>query len=120
MKFSRLLKESKLFWPSTIRIEDGELRAEGGGFFPTLSKVWGEVEVVQSSINEWHGLMSWVVFSGFHSIACSRLAAGNTTQVMFYELEQSYMAAKFNQNLKVVYPSWPKQMRCQYVDDSRS
>lgn len=120
MKFSRLFKESKLFWPAEIRIDDGKLRSEGGGSFPSLSKVWDEAEFAQSSINEWHSLMSWVIFCGFHKEACNKLAGGDTSPVKLAELEKQYMASKYSESLKIVYPSWPKQMRSQYVDDTRS
>ena len=120
MKFSRLFKESSLFWPAEIRIDDGESKKGGGAYFQTLSKVWDEVELVQSDINEWHSLMSWIVFCGFHKAACERLSSGNVFPVKFSELDRQYMAERYSENLRVVYPSFPSHMRSQYVDDTHS
>ena len=120
MKFSRLLKEGRLFWPSEVRIDDGELRDGGGGYFPTLSKIWDDVEATQSKINEWHNLMSWIVFCGFHKAACERRSSGAASPVKFSELDRRYMASGFAENLHVTYPSLPRHMRSQYVDDTKS
>ena len=117
MKFSRLFKESRLFWPSEIIISDGELRKGGGGFFPTLNRVWDEVEEVQSKINEWHNIMSWAMFCGFHKAACQRLQDGDLSPVKYSEIDRRYIESKMSENLKVVYPSYPKYMRSQYVND---
>ena len=120
MKFSRLLRESRLFWPHEIRIDDGGVEKGGGGYFPTLSAIWDDVEVRQNEINEWHSLMSWIVFCGFYKAACERKKAGNAKTVRFSELDQKYMATKLAENLKAVYPSFPRQMRSQYIDDTKS
>ncbi len=114
MKFSRLLKESRLFWPSEIDISDGVLQAEGRASFPNLFEIWSKTEESQAQINEWHALMSWAVFCGFHRAASEHLSREDLSPVKFFEIDRKYVALKVYESLKAVYPSYPKQMRSQY------
>lgn len=118
MKFSRLLKESRLYWPSQVSIEDGELKDNGGGFFPTLSKTWDRSELLQNEVNEWHSLMSWVIFCGFHRAACESLRSGSTNPVRYSDLNRQYMQGRLQESLQATYPSWPKHMRSQFRADA--
>ena len=120
MKFSRLFKESTLFWPAEIAISDGQLRSDGGGYFPTLNAVWAKVEEAQSQINDWHDLMSWAMFCGFHKAACEHLKNGDLTPVKIAEVSRTYVESIICESLMSVYPSWPKQMRSQYRNNLKS
>lgn len=120
MKFSRLYKESKLFWPTEIPIDDGELLKGDGGYFPTLSKILRKTEESQNKINNWHQLMSWAIFCGFHKKAVTHLKNGNLSPVKFSELDQSYVESKVSESLRTVYPSWPRHMKAQYVNNAKS
>lgn len=120
MKFTRLFKESKLFWPAEISISDGQLRSEGRGLFPTLNAAWNKAEGSQSKVNEWHELMSWAIFCGFHKAACEHLKNKDFSPVKFSELDRNYIESKLSESLKSVYPSWPKQMRSQYINNVNS
>lgn len=120
MKFSRLYNESKLFWPSEIPIEDGELREGNGGYFPSLSLTWQKAESAQHKINDWHEIMSWVIFCGFYKAACEHLKSGNLSPVKISELDQPYMATRVIESLSIPYGSWPKYMRGQFKNDTTS
>jgi hypothetical protein len=114
VKFSRLLKESRLFWPSEVDISDGVIQEGGKASFGNLSEVWNKAEESQSRINEWHTLMSWAVFCGFHRAAQERLSNGDLSPLKFSDIDRHYVALKVSESLKMVYPSYPKQMRSQY------
>lgn len=120
MKFSRLFKESQLFWPAEIPIDDGYFQGDDGGFFPTLSAVWDKSEKLQSQINEWHGLMSWAIFCGLHKAACEHLKNGDLSPVRLVEIDRVYVESKISEAFKSVYPSWSKQMKTQYVNDVKT
>lgn len=114
MKFSRLLRESQLFWPSSINISDGELKGSDGGYFPTLSKEWNLAEERQQKINEWHDIMSWPIFCGFHKLACEKLKRNDIPLMYFNEIDFDYVESKLLESLNATYPSWSKYMRIQY------
>jgi len=117
MKFSRLIKESRLFWPQEISIVDGELLGENSGNFPTLSSTWDRVEQLQDKVNEWHEIMSYVIFCGFHKQAVDKLTNGDSSAVKFNEINFHYVNLRLQEHLSQVYPSWPRAMRNQYVGD---
>ncbi len=116
MKFSRLIKESRLFWPDEIAISDGV----GKKAFPNLCEVWSASEEHQNEINDWHNIMSWAIFCGFDERARDKIKSDDLSPVKFSEIDLMYVESVFNHNLNVVYPSWPKQMRSQYVNDINS
>ncbi|WP_226645332.1 hypothetical protein [Microbulbifer variabilis] len=120
MKFSRLIKESRLFWPREISISDGELIGEGRGTFPTLLSTWDRVEKLQDRVNEWHEIMSYAIFCGFHKQAIEKLTSGAMPVVTFDEIDFKYVGLKVIEHLSQVYPSWPKSMRHQFVHDIHS
>jgi hypothetical protein len=120
MKFRRLLHESKLFWPSEIVISDGKLHDNGGGYFPTLSGVWERAEETQQNLNDWHNLMCWAIFCGYHKLACERLKGDDLTPLQFQNIDFQYVERKLLESLMGSDPSWPKQMRSQYRNDKHS
>ncbi|MBN58915.1 MAG: hypothetical protein CMI04_14625 [Oceanospirillaceae bacterium] len=120
MKLSRLIRESRLFWPSQVVISDGGLGEQGRGYFPTLCGVWDKAEIGQSKINEWHNLMSYVIFCAFHKAAYEKLSSGNKDPVRFDELDRFYMEKRILDHFRSVYPSWPKYMRNNFVNDFKS
>jgi hypothetical protein len=123
MKLSRLIRESRLFWPSQVIISDGELGEQGRGYFPTLCGAWDKAELVQSELNDWHDwhdLMSYVIFCAFHKAACEKLSSGNKDPVKFDELDRLYMEKRILDHFRSVYPSWPKHMRNNFINDFKS
>lgn len=116
MKFSRIFKETKLIWPREIFIGDGELRSDGGGYFPTLSRVWDEAEVRSEKWSDWHQLMVWCIFGGFHRLARETLENGGNT-VYFTDIDKRYVEAKFRENLFSNGAGYGRQMRRAYTND---
>jgi|SRR5690606_26359044 len=116
MKFSRVFKETKLLWPKEIFVGDGELRDGGGGYFPTLSKKWDEAEARAEKWSEWHQLMVWSIFGGYHRLACEALAKGAET-VHFDQISKRYVEKKFRDNLFSNSAGYGRQMRRAYVND---
>ena len=119
MKFHRLIKESKLFWPTEIIISDGCIDSDNSGYFPTLNVIWNFAEKNQDKINPWHEIMSWAIYCGFHKLACERINDKNPT-IYFHDLDFKYVELKFTeslymQNRKNKSPlNYPKQIRRQY------
>ena len=89
MKFSRLKRESALFWPKEIDISDGEFVGENGARFPTMIAIKDRVEEHQGTINEWHSIMSWSVFVGYHTAAKEKLKNGDLSKVRFSDIDWS-------------------------------
>ena len=117
MKFSRVYKESKLFWPSTVFVGDGELREGGGGFFPTLSEVWRNAELSGEKWSEWHQLMVWAIFGGYHDLAIQALKEGKT-HIHKKDLNAKSIEKTFSENLFTpTAPCYPRQMKRAYKND---
>jgi hypothetical protein len=114
MKFRRLVKESNLFWPSEIIISDGKLHDSGGGYFPALSEVCRKAEDTQQGSNDWHNLMCWAIFCGFHRLACKKFKVNDLSFIKYCDIDFQYVEQKLIESLMGTYPSWPKYMRSQY------
>jgi hypothetical protein len=117
MKFHRLIRESKLFWPSEILISDGSAKNENEGFFPTLNKVWNNAEFKQERINSWHEIMSWAIFCSFHKLACQKVILNDLSPIKFNDIDMSFVEIKFIESLYSQNSgklNWPKQIRRQY------
>lgn len=69
MKSQILFDEMMDRWPETIRIDDARGAVDGGGMFPTLSRIWNEVEADVSDADEWRKLASWSFFQAAHKLA---------------------------------------------------
>ena len=120
MKFSRIYRETKLFWPSSVLINDGELRSSGGGYFPSLSKAWDKAEESAEKWSEWHQLMVWAIFGGFHSLAIREFEKGSL-RIMKKDIDCRYIEEKFAENLFTdTQPGYPRQMRRAYKNDLKS
>lgn len=117
MKLTRLIKQSRLFWPREISILDGRLLGEGRGVFATLDATYERVELRQSRVNEWHEIMSYAIYCGFHKRAMEKMASGSASIVRFDDIDFEYVALKVNAHLSQVYPSWPRWMKRQFVND---
>jgi hypothetical protein len=119
MKFSRLKRESALFWPKEIDISDGEFVGENGARFPTMIAIKDRVEEHQGTINEWHSIMSWSVFVGYHTAAKEKLKNGDLSKVRFSDIDWSVVERHFSGTL-FGPNNWPRVMRSQYVNDQKS
>jgi hypothetical protein len=120
MKFSRLLREGKLFWPHKIYVGDGELQEEDGVYFPTLSDAWNKAEELENNLNEWHELMSWAIFCGAHKLACEALKLGGVEYIYIKDIDHNYVQTQFSESLLGIHSGWTKQTRTQYVNDYNS
>ena len=116
MKFSRIFKETKLIWPREIFIGDGELSENGRGLFPTLSREWDEAEVRSEKWSDWHQLMVWCIFCGYHKLACKTLKEGGNT-VNFTNIDKFYVERRFRENLFSNTAGYGRQMRRAYIND---
>src|SRR5690606_9185832 len=70
-----LYNEALGLWPDTIDISDGR-SLEDGILFSRLNRIWYDVENLATPKGEWHQLMTWVIFSTFHSIAKQKFFEG--------------------------------------------
>lgn len=107
----------KLFWPKVIDISDGELRNDGGGYFPILSQAWNKAEASTDKWSEWHQLMVWALFCGYHKLACESLS-NNQTKILFSDIDKKYVEQKLSESLfATTEPNYPRQMRRAYKND---
>lgn len=118
MKFSKIFAEAQRCWPYQIDISDGELREGGGGYFPTLSKIWDVAELNSKHLSEFHQTMIWAIFCGFHRNAVSDLHTGGKV-VCKKNLDLNYVEHKFSESALNGGPYY-KQVRNLYVNDLRS
>jgi len=116
MKFSRIYRESKLLWSSAINIDDGKLHQNGGATFPQLSRAWDNAESAVESWSEWHQLMVWCQFCGFHQQAKEAFKNKQKT-VNFNEIDKGYVESTFSENLYSSNTRYKRQMRRAYVND---
>lgn len=116
MKFSRIYRETKLLWPSSVFIEDGELREGGGGYFPTLNEIWTDVECASENWSEWHQLMVWCIFCGYHKLACEGLV-NLVNEVTFNNIDRRYVESRFTESLFSPDTEYRRQMKRAYVND---
>ena len=75
MKFETLYNDALGMWPDTIDVSDGK-PAEHGILFKKLSGIWNNIGVLAEKKGEWCQLMTWIIFSNFHSIAKRRFFEG--------------------------------------------
>lgn len=111
MKFSRILKETRLIWASKINITDGTL-SEEGGYFPQLSAEWDLAEKRVSSLNEFNELMVWAIFCGLHKLAIETLKSGGN-EISIRNIDHRYVEHKFAESLK----NYERALRNSYVND---
>ena len=117
MKFTRIFKETMLFWPSTIDISDGELLNDNSASFPTLSQVWDKAELSAGRWSEWHQLMVWAIFCGLRKLAMEELSKGSVA-IKKNKIDVKYVEKKFSENLFTnAQPCYPRQMRRAYKND---
>ena len=69
MKSQTLFDEMMDRWPETIRIDDARGVVDGAGMFPTLSRIWNQVEADVSDSDEWRKLAAWSFFQAAHKLA---------------------------------------------------
>jgi len=117
MKFSRIFKETKLFWPSTIEISDGEQRDDGSAIFPCLVHAWEKAEISAEKWSELHQLMVWAIYGGLHRLAKNEYANG-ASKIEKSNIDVKYVENKFSENLFTkIEPMYPKQYRNIYKND---
>ncbi len=114
MKFSRLIRESKLFWPKEIDISDGEIIKKGSARFPTLSEVRERAAENQCLINEWHGLFNWCVFVGYHSAARHKIERGEADIVRLSEIDWDLVESHLLETLNSTENWWPRRFKRQF------
>lgn len=78
MKFSELYKKAIKLWPEQIDISDGKSDVNGI-IFRNLSSVWDNAEEKAKVKGEWYDLITWIIFSNFHSIARKNFNKGVMT-----------------------------------------
>src|SRR5690625_703014 len=120
MKFSRLKRESKLFWPGEVDISDGKLGSEGTVQFPTLAATQERAEKQQCAINEWHSLFNWCVYVGYHAAAKSKLESDHFQSVYYSEIDWKLVEAHLIGTLSQPSSYWPKHMKRQFNRANRS
>ncbi len=100
MKFTEIYGRAIQYWPDEVLISDGVPTGDSGFNFPTLTKVWDNVEDSVDQDDHWSELAVWSMFQAFHTESRRLLADGKkairTRQVSLSDVE-SYLA----ENLKV-------------------
>ena len=119
MKFSRLMRESKLFWPATIRVDDGVEAGSDGARFPQLIIAQEKAEAAQDKINEWHSLINWSINVGFHTIAKRALKNGSTI-VHYKDIDQKVVVNHLKGTISSEYNSWPRSIKRSIEFDATS
>ena len=69
MKSQTLFDDVMDRWPEIVRIDDASGVVDGGGMFPTMSRVWNEVEAGVADADEWRKLAAWSLFQAAHKLA---------------------------------------------------
>ncbi|NGN99366.1 hypothetical protein G5S52_17440 [Grimontia sp. S25] len=116
MKFSRIYKETRLIWKRSIDISDGELFEDDSGMFPSLSSAWNEAEEQTQNWSEWHQLMVWCVFCGYHKLARVAFENGKTS-ISFDDIDKNYVQSRYKENLFSNDAGYGRQMRRAYIND---
>ena len=117
MKFSRIFKETMLFWPSKINISDGKILESNKASFPALNNAWESAEVHAEIWSEWHQLMVWAIYGGLHRLAKEELGKGESI-ISKKDIDIRYVEKKFSDNLFTnIEPGYPRQMRRAYIND---
>src|SRR5262249_10229800 len=115
MKFTKIYAEALRCWPREIDISDGELRKGGGGYFPTLSRIWDTAEENSKHLSEFHQTMVWAIFCGLHKTAVSDFKAGNCV-IHKEHIDLVCVEHKFSESALNGGPYY-KQVRLLYVND---
>ncbi len=109
MKFTDVYNRIIIKWSEEILISDGYRTSKDKGYeptpsnlpsggesyyFPTLSKVWGQVEEAVGHEDTWGDLMVWTMFQVFHAKGKELLESGaehlKTKEVSPKLIEQQY------------------------------
>ena len=99
MKFSEIYKQAIDYWPDEIQIADGYPTGTNGFRFPTLSKVWDQVEDSVDAEDHWGGLAVWCMFQAFHTEARALHRAGRST-LRPRDVAMSEVEVRLSENLK--------------------
>lgn len=99
MKFSEIYRRAIEYWPDEIPVGDGYPAGADGFMFPTLSKVWDEVEEAAESSDEWSSLAVWCMFQAFHSES-KRLRKMGETILWPRNVPKSEIESRISENLR--------------------
>ena len=116
MKFSHIFAETKILWPEEIPIDDGKLFDDEGGYFPTLSSIWDQIEQEILGETMWVQLMVWSIFTALHKEACSSRAGGADT-LRLSAIDLAYVEYKFSESLMNSDLGYPEGMQKTYEND---
>lgn len=117
MKFTKIFAEALRCWPHEIDISDGELREGGGGYFPTLSKVWDIAEKDALHLSDFRQIMIWAIFCGLHKKAVVDFESGDQL-ISKADIDLVYVERKFSESA-LNGGRYYKQVRNLYVNNLR-
>ena len=117
MKFSRLRKEGKLYWPSEIDISDGILHENGGARFTKMVEIEERSSDLAMKINEWNHIFSWSIYVGFHHLAKERLKSNQGQTIKYTEIDWAVVESHFFRSLDPSDNQRPRVFRSQYIND---
>ena len=111
MKLSRLIKESRLFWPKTVITSDAIESGNNGIRFPTLISAQEKAEAEQEKINHWHELVNWAIYVAYHTLAKESYLSGGKMEVNFDDIDRRLVASHIRSTLSNSYHNWPRNIR---------
>jgi hypothetical protein len=117
--FSEIYIDAFKEWPKKIDISDGEIvpkdhsdpEDKEGGYFPTLSKTWRQVESCFEGKIDWYELMVWTMFQLLHGAAVQQKRAGDSVLDVESILQKNLVEEKYFANLAEGgwYPDVPEK-----------
>ncbi len=97
MNFQQIYLDTVKYWPNEILISDAHLVDSDSGSFPTLSKLWDEVEYKTATLGIWTDLMVWAIFCGLHKLAIDRHQK-QELKILTTDVDLEYVKRKFEEN----------------------
>ena len=100
MEFDAIYCKAIKLWPSIIDISDGRI-LERGSLFDNLNFKWelAEKSVKRKKMNEWIGLMTWIIFKNLKHVAIYNLKNGQKV-ISKNQIDMEKVKADFLENLK--------------------
>jgi hypothetical protein len=120
VEFQTIYSRTIKMWPEVILLDDGypistdkehiDTPSNSGGFyFPTLDRIWAEVEdKIDHSTDTWGSMMVWTMFQVFHTESTRLLMLGRK-ELFPASVQADVIEARYFRNLHA--EGWEEELR---------
>lgn len=84
--------------------------------FLSLSRAWDLAECLVESWSEWHKLMVWCIFNGYHRLARNSFEKEKNS-IVFEDIDKKYVERCFSEHLSDSDAGYGRQMKRAYKND---